>query len=83
MLHSDFVEEYHPFEDYFKKLTPWDKKTSPIKELANTIKTEDQEFFELSLRRWLIATVASMLHPKIVNQQVFILHGDQGKGKTT
>ncbi len=82
LLNSNFVEVYHPFKGYLATLPAWDGKDH-IAELAKLIVTENQDFWELSIRKWLVALVASLLDPKAINQQVIVLCGPQGIGKTT
>jgi hypothetical protein len=82
LINSDFVEGFHPFRDYLKLQEPWDGKDH-IEMLADSIKAQNPDFWEIALKRWLVAFVASILNPKIINQQVIVLCGGQGIGKTT
>ena len=83
ILHSDFSPFFNPFEDYFYSLPAWDGTTDHIKELADTVKTDNQAFWEKAFRKWLVAMVASALDDNIVNHTVLVLSGPQGVGKTT
>lgn len=82
LINSDFVEGYHPFRDYLKLQKPWDGKDH-IEELAHSIEAHNANFWGIALKRWLVAFMASILNPKIINQQVIVLCGGQGIGKTT
>ena len=82
LLESDFVPRYHPFRSYFQSLSSWDGKDW-IQKLANLVVTEDKAYWELCLRRWLVAMVASAIKDHIVNQTVLIFKGGQGLGKST
>ncbi|WP_298779055.1 VapE domain-containing protein [uncultured Polaribacter sp.] len=84
LLNSNLVEKHHPFEEYFNNLPKWgETNPSEIEKLANTIETDEQEHFELCLKRWLIAVVACATKTEIVNQQMIVLSGKQGLGKST
>lgn len=47
------------------------------------VSTENDTYWELCLKRWLVASVASAMVGSIVNQTVLILKGGQGVGKST
>lgn len=83
IVDSDYATAFNPFEDYLLNLPPWDGVTDYIGELADTVRTEDGEFWRESFRRWLVGSVACALYEKKVNQLVLILFGGQGKGKST
>ncbi len=54
VVDSNFAIDFDPFIDYFLSLRPWDGKTDYIKQLAATVTTNDPDFWEDSLRRWLV-----------------------------
>jgi hypothetical protein len=83
ILGSDFCVKYNPFEAYFSSLQPWDKKADYIEGLANTVDTTNQTFWLLAFKKWLVASVACLLDPKVVNHSVIVFSGNQGLGKTT
>ena len=83
IVDSDYAPLFNPFEDYLLNLPAWDGATDYIGELADTVQTEDREFWRESFRRWLVGSVACALDEKKVNQLVLILFGGQGKGKST
>lgn len=83
VIDSDYTPEFNPFTDYFGGNARWDRTTDHIGKLADTIQAEDQEFWREGFRRWIVAMVASVLQPGKANQQALVLHGAQGKGKST
>jgi predicted P-loop ATPase len=82
IIHSDFVSPYNPFTDYFNNLPEWDGTTDYIKQLAETIKTGEDEFWLKCFRKWIVATVGCSTVDKITNQTAIIFIGKQGIGKT-
>ena len=72
-----------PFEEYFYGLKPHDGKTDYIAQLAATIKTTNQPFWEDCLKRWLVGMVACALDDNVENQLAIIMKGEQGKGKSS
>jgi hypothetical protein len=84
VLESEFVEDFNPFEHYFNHLPPWDGKTDHIARLANTVQVcSNQQHFVECFRKWLVAAVASLLNPRIINHEILVLVGAQGAYKTT
>jgi len=82
LLNSDFIETHHPFKEYLSSLPPWDGEDH-IGELAKLLKVDNETFWMISIRKWIVALVATVLDPKAINQQVIVLCGPQGIGKTT
>ncbi len=88
MLESDFVPRFHPFEEYFNQLPPWDGRDY-IAELAARVHclpnedAEDDFCFEEALRHWLVAMVVALFEPDRVNEEILVLVGCQGIYKTT
>lgn len=83
IIDSDYAEQYDPIATYFRNLPPWDGKTDYIGQLAQTIETDEPDFWEDALRRWITGMVACGMGIQEANQQVLLLHGSQGKGKST
>jgi len=83
LLHSDFCPRYNPFIDYFNSLPPWDETSDYIRDLADTIQTTNDLLWQVCFKRWLVASVASLLDPEVVNHTAIIFSGPQGIGKTT
>ena len=83
LLNSDFVSEYDPFTEYYDGLPMWDGHTDYILQLANTVKTNNDELWRECLKKWLVAMVGAATKEEIVNHTVLVLSGKQGVGKTT
>ena len=83
LLKSDFVEKYNPFLDYFDSLEAWDGKTDHIRELANYVSVQDQDFFVRQFKKCLVRCIGCSLYGK-ENRIVFVLVGEkQNTGKST
>jgi len=83
ILQSDFCKCYDPFKEYFEGLPEWDEKTDYIKQLAETVKTTQNELWLKFFQKWIVAVVASLLDAFVVNHTAIIFSGAQGIGKTT
>ena len=83
ILQSDFCTRYDPFQEYFDSLPQWDETTDYIQQLAETISTTDDELWQRCFKKWIVAVVASLIDPKVVNHTAIIFSGAQGIGKTT
>ena len=83
LLHSDFCPRYDPFANYFNSLPPWDEETNYILDLANTVQTTNEKLWQECFKRWLVASVVSVLDSEVVNHTAIIFSGPQGIGKTT
>jgi predicted P-loop ATPase len=83
ILQSDFCERYDPFIEYYSSLPVWDAKTDYIQQLADTITAAEQELWSFCFKKWIVAVVASLLDPSVVNHTAIIFSGAQGLGKTT
>ena len=83
ILDSSFVPLYNPFEAYFQSLPEWHEGDPDyIGQLAATVHTTDDEHFCHCLRKWLVAMVASLFTPTVVNQTILVFIGEQGIYKT-
>lgn len=82
VIDSDYAEEIDPFTTYFSSLPPWDG-TDHIALLADTITAEDSAYWHRVFRRWLVGMVACAIGTQDVHQQVLLLYGKQGRGKST
>lgn len=83
LLRSDYAKDFDPFKQYFGGLIPWDDGVDYISKLAETITTTDQDFWRVAFKRWIVAMVKSVNVDSVVNQQMIILTGGQGIGKST
>lgn len=84
VLESEFVPEFNPFVQYFHSLPEWDGTTDYIGQLAATVHVEgDAALFDNCFRKWLVATVASLMVKEVTNHEILVLVGRQGCYKTT
>jgi len=83
LLLSNFCPRFDPFIEYFNTLPPWDKTSDYIRDLADTIQTTNDLLWQVCFKRWLVASVASVMDPGVVNHTAIIFSGPQGIGKTT
>jgi predicted P-loop ATPase len=88
VIESDYVPTYHPFRDYLEHLPPWTPEQGDhIMELSLTVNvkgdSDEQILFYQYLKKWLVGMVASWVSPKVVNNVMLILIGEQGTYKTT
>lgn len=83
LLISDFVDEFNPFKEYFNNLPEWDGKDY-ILELSKMVKTDDERFWQIALKKWLVGMVATTIKDNgKKNHTVIVLSGEQGIGKST
>jgi hypothetical protein len=82
ILRSDFCPTFNAFKAYFLNLPKYDGKTDYIGELAATVKTQNDDFWQKMLKKWLVAMVACAITDS-TNHTVLVLAGGQGIGKTT
>ena len=88
VIESDYVPDYDPFKFYIERLPPWNEdKEDYIMELAMSVivkgEAEEQMLFCQCLKKWLVGMVACWLDPKVVNNVILVLIGEQGSYKTT
>ena len=88
VIESDYVPSYHPFRYYLEHLPPWkEEQGDHIMGLSLTVNvrggSDEQILFYQYLKKWLVAMVASWVSPKVVNNVMLVLIGEQGTYKTT
>ena len=84
VLDSEYTPLFNPFVSYMEGLPAWDGATDPIARLAAGVHVkDDQELFGVYLKKWLVATIASLLDTKVVNHEILVFIGKQGIYKTT
>ena len=88
VIESDYVPDYDPFKFYMDNLPLWNEdKEDYIMELAMSVivkgEAEEQMLFCQCLKKWLVGMVACWLDPKVVNNVILVLIGEQGSYKTT
>jgi len=81
-LKSSYVEKYDPIREYFESLPDHVPGTDPIAELANYVKTTDQEFYVKQFRKMLVRMVAQGLNEISFNKHCFTFYSKQNDGKT-
>ena len=82
ILRSDFVPQFDPYTNYLNNLPEWDG-VDYIGQLASSVIVTQPTHFEMCLRKWLVAMVATLLDENASNQTAIIFSGAQGIGKTT
>lgn len=84
VLDSEYTPLFNPFEAYLENLPAWDGTTDFIARLASGVHVkDDQALFGIYFKKWLVATIASLLDPKVVNHEILVFIGKQGIYKTT
>lgn len=83
LINSDFAEMYDPFVEYFDNLPVWDGATDHIGQLADTVKTNEDEKWKKWFKKWIVAAVACAIHDSKINHTAIVFAGKQGIGKTT
>ncbi|MBR4924598.1 MAG: hypothetical protein IKZ61_02490 [Prevotella sp.] len=73
---------YNPYTEWLGSLPMWDGKDH-IKQLADTVKTDDNNYFYWCLKKWLVALTGSLAEDDVVNQTAIIFCGPQGIGKSS
>lgn len=82
ILFSNQWEQYDPYKKFLSDLPEWDGHDY-ISDLASTVKTDSQAYWEWCLRKWMVAMVGSLDDDETVNQTALIFCGGQGIGKST
>jgi predicted P-loop ATPase len=86
VIESDFVPDYHPFLYYLEHLPKWDGQDYILgMSVSVSVKgeIEEQMLFASYLKKWLVGMVAGWIDPKVVNNVILVLIGEQGSYKTT
>lgn len=87
IVKSDFTERYHPMKYYFEvflKDLGEATGTAHIEKLAATVTVPNPEEWYLSLKRWLVASVANSLTDRgCQNHTCIVLTGPMGTFKTS
>ena len=74
---------YHPIREYLAALPPWDEKPRVDTLLTQYLGAEDNAYTRAVTRKTLCAAVARVRHPGIKFDNILVLNGDQGIGKST
>lgn len=81
LFNSKYIKSYNPFIDYFTSLPEWDG-LDYIRQLADSVITEENQIWEKYLKKWLVGMVRCVTDDTITNQQMLVFQGRQGIGKT-
>lgn len=82
-VESDNIsKDYNPFITYFDNLKRWDGKVDYLKKIAQTVKTDNAERFEQTLKKFLVGTLDCLLEEDSVNDVCLVFQSGQGLGKT-
>ena len=82
ILDSDFSPNFNPFEEYLSDLK-WDGVTDHILDLSGLVTVGKPEYWHKFLQKFVVGIVATILDDKATNEQMLVLTGGQGLGKTT
>ena len=74
---------YHPIREFLESLPPWDEKTRAETILIEYLGAADNSYTRAVTRKTLCAAVARVKHPGIKFDNILVLNGDQGIGKST
>jgi len=74
---------YHPIREYLAALPPWDGQTRAETLLIQYLGAEDNAYTRAVTRKTLCAAVARVRHPGIKFDNILVLNGNQGIGKST
>jgi len=74
---------YHPVRDYLDHLPPWDKTPRVDTVFIDYLGAEDTPYTRAVTRKTLVAAVARVKRPGIKFDNIPVLNGNQGIGKST
>lgn len=74
---------FHPVVDYVNSLPIWDRTPRIEKVIKEILGAEEKPLFQVFIKKFFISLIARPLNPGMQKDEVFILFGDQGIGKTT
>jgi hypothetical protein len=74
---------YHPIREFFDSLPPWDEKIRAEAVLIDYLGAQDNAYTRAVTRKTLCAAIARVKHPGIKFDNILVLNGDQGIGKST
>ena len=74
---------FHPVQDYFNELPPWDRQFRAERLFIDNLGADDTDYIRAVTRHWLLAAVARVFHPACKFDYCLVLKGRQGIGKST
>ncbi len=84
ILGSSVIPGYHPIQDYFNNIEPWDKKTDWIGRVCSCVKVSNEMDFRRYFEKWCIRVLYSQVRePGFINEHCFTIQSKQGWYKST
>ncbi|MCU0326576.1 MAG: virulence-associated E family protein [Spirosomaceae bacterium] len=85
LINSKHTPKYDPFFEYFETLPEWNQEHDPdyIEQLANYVRTDNQKWFVLMFRKFLVRVAAQATNRIPFNKQCLTFVGKQNDGKTS
>lgn len=85
LINSKHTPKYDPFTEYFETLPKWNPEhdSDHIEKLANFVKTDNQKWFVLMFRKFLVRVAAQATNKIPFNKQCLTFVGKQNDGKTS
>lgn len=81
---SKAITQFDPFKAYFESLQPWhENEEDYIKSFVSFVKTDNDEWFEIMFKKWLVRCAGQATGKIPFNKQCLTLVGKQNDGKTT
>lgn len=74
---------YHPIREYLNELPPWDGVLRVETLLSLYLGAEDNRYVHAVIRKTLCAAITRVLNPGIKFDNILVLNGPQGAGKST
>lgn len=74
---------YHPVKEYFESLSEWDKVPRLDTMFIDYLGADDNVYVREATRKTIVAVVARIYEPGKKFDEVLVLSGDQGIGKST
>lgn len=74
---------YHPVKEYFESLPEWDKVPRLDTLFIDYLGADDNVYVREATRKTIVAAVSRIYNPGIKFDEVLVLSGDQGIGKST
>lgn len=82
ILHSNFIRRVNPFIQFLETIEPCNNEIDYITKIASSVTTTNDEFCRWVFKKWFVNVVACIFNPKAANENMLILLGKQGIGKT-
>lgn len=74
---------YHPIREYLSSLSPWDGLSRAESILIDYLGAADNSYTRAVTRKTLCSAVARVKYPGVKFDNILVLNGDQGIGKST